>query len=1411
METIGNGWKTIFARLENVKSGKTIDDLGESINDSEKVLSKFGIRLRDTAGEFRSMETVLDEIGNRWSEFSSVEQAQISTAIAGTYQRNTVIATMENYNKVLKYTTESANSAGAAERKYTDYLDSIDAKVSTLTATWESFIANLNADGVYKGVLEFLTSLVNVLDTLVNEWHALEGFLAVGGVAGLFQGGKKIGEFADLFKKFQSVGKGDGLGETVNALIELREEKELLKEAFEKDSSIQDALTQIGVKTQGLSGALLELSLVNKGLSKEQAKVILMTKGYTDLQAELATTTGILGASLAKAGQQSLTLAEGFNAIWKNNKFGIIAVGIGAVVSMLVAVYKHYQKVREEAVQAAEDISNSQANLVKQVNGNVDSLVELEDEYKKLSAGVDSYGNNVSLTADEYSRYQELVNQVLTLSPSLVDAYEDENGKLRDKTELINAAIEAERARLELESRRNTTGTAGKEWLEGINEESKKTRSSKTVIAGLPLINDLEQGDSSKNKELATALLKGAGLDSKTIEETLSANMHGGFLNLSKLISDNVDLIANNVSNINQYIDSNAFNLSDNIDWEEVTDGLSNFSGDYESALLTLDGTNAKFSEDFLTSWSKGLKGASDLTAEEMGVVNRYLQNNIQLEDILDPKGNIDQGKLEGKYRTVGEQLVNALNATIENSSDSVGDAISKMATRSFNSISADDYTAEVNKELNKIFNAVKATAGEDLARDIVADVRVQYNIKSDSEIDALVDAVQAKLSEREVYVDVSGLSVEQLQYVANNIDDVAFSLEMFADGADGTSISVEQLQSVLEMMNINFETVKANAQTLFENLNNTVDAVGMLNDASAEYNSTGDLSISTISQLLELDDKYLASLQLVNGQLVVNTEAIKQEALANLTAGEAETKVALAEVLRQQTGMVLHEVYRANHEASANLKNQLDKEKAAHSDNADQMLAEADAALQLALAKAAEQDVDLSGLKDTDAWKESEEQYKALKNQLLLIQTAGQNFGNSFATAGNAAAQSAKDTTDAWKEEFESLYKELQYLRDMDYISEKEYFVRLNALNQKYFADKEQYLDDYRKYAKEVYQGLKKLREQEEKDRLQEKIDDVDDRIDALRKEKEALQERNEAEDLAIKLQKAKDRYNAAKGQLTNRVYENSVGWTWQADETEVNDAREEVEDIEKEMARKEEEARIDKQIEALEELKQKYQDAMNDIGKDIDRHMDDIDDMVESELPALDKIGQANISYAGVVGAVTPEIGNYLSIQQTQVGSLASSWESAASRIEAAAERIVEAAARAAAAEKRMNRGGGGKSSLGTAAKTAIGIGVGAAKKTAKKGRAGGIEMGAVDFTGELMVHGSPENPEYILTSNQMENFVKNMSRSIPIGQIQNNNENNNDESVVFQNCTFPLNNVREPQSFIPSLKQIAKQNRK
>lgn len=59
---IGESFKTIFARMGKIKLGDYIDDDGTDIsgkvNDVEKVLSKFDIKLMNSADEFRDYEDV---------------------------------------------------------------------------------------------------------------------------------------------------------------------------------------------------------------------------------------------------------------------------------------------------------------------------------------------------------------------------------------------------------------------------------------------------------------------------------------------------------------------------------------------------------------------------------------------------------------------------------------------------------------------------------------------------------------------------------------------------------------------------------------------------------------------------------------------------------------------------------------------------------------------------------------------------------------------------------------------------------------------------------------------------------------------------------------------------------------------------------------------------------------------------------------------------------------------------------------------------------------------------------------------------------------------------------------------------------------------------------------------------------
>lgn len=83
-ESVGNFFKTLFARMGNVKAGKFIDDeTGESLNDVEAVLGNIGISLRDANGNFRNFAEVLSEVAGEWENYDNVTQHAIATAFAG--------------------------------------------------------------------------------------------------------------------------------------------------------------------------------------------------------------------------------------------------------------------------------------------------------------------------------------------------------------------------------------------------------------------------------------------------------------------------------------------------------------------------------------------------------------------------------------------------------------------------------------------------------------------------------------------------------------------------------------------------------------------------------------------------------------------------------------------------------------------------------------------------------------------------------------------------------------------------------------------------------------------------------------------------------------------------------------------------------------------------------------------------------------------------------------------------------------------------------------------------------------------------------------------------------------------------------------------------------------------------------
>ena len=62
-EVVGTALKTIFARIQGLNLGETLDD-GTNLNKYSKALQTVGISIFDQAGQLKDMDAILDELGN---------------------------------------------------------------------------------------------------------------------------------------------------------------------------------------------------------------------------------------------------------------------------------------------------------------------------------------------------------------------------------------------------------------------------------------------------------------------------------------------------------------------------------------------------------------------------------------------------------------------------------------------------------------------------------------------------------------------------------------------------------------------------------------------------------------------------------------------------------------------------------------------------------------------------------------------------------------------------------------------------------------------------------------------------------------------------------------------------------------------------------------------------------------------------------------------------------------------------------------------------------------------------------------------------------------------------------------------------------------------------------------------------
>jgi TP901 family phage tail tape measure protein len=164
-ESIGQSFKTMFARMQDIRLGK-IDEEGIGINNVEKALADVGIELRDSQDEFRNMGDVLQDIAGKWDGMTETQQAYIGKTIAGIRQIEYFKVLMANMSMAYKYQDAQLESAGLAYDRYQIYLESAEAAQNRLKASveglWQTSITS-------KGMIQFYNALSKIIDLIAGS------------------------------------------------------------------------------------------------------------------------------------------------------------------------------------------------------------------------------------------------------------------------------------------------------------------------------------------------------------------------------------------------------------------------------------------------------------------------------------------------------------------------------------------------------------------------------------------------------------------------------------------------------------------------------------------------------------------------------------------------------------------------------------------------------------------------------------------------------------------------------------------------------------------------------------------------------------------------------------------------------------------------------------------------------------------------------------------------------------------------------------------------------------------------------------------------------------------------------------------------------------------------------------------
>ncbi|MGM9608345.1 MAG: hypothetical protein ACI3XJ_12655 [Oscillospiraceae bacterium] len=445
-------------------------------------------------------------------------------------------------------------------------------------------------------------------------------------------------------------------------------------------------------------------ALVQAGVGDETAKAAV--KQALQTKATNAQTAATVAATGATGG---LTAAiKGLGVAMLANPIMTAFVAIAAAVTIAIVAQKKYNKAIQESIEKAQELQDAYKQASDEISNNITTVNDLSKEFATLSKGVGDHGENISLSADEYDRYLEIVQQLVDINPALVKGYDAEGNAIINKNSAIQATIDLLKEQRALELAEATSDDNNWDIAKGLTNSYKQE------------LKDAKEAQDELIRSMSSALrsqvtaddfnriadMFGTVFDTGKSFDITDANDNWYWGTMISYIIDNVEdagiIISENIEYINSLLDQNsdeavAFRQAMTA-WQTAQKTADKAAVAYQSHMKLIAQASVGYDElsdsskDFVNTWIESQKLTSDMSREQVDNITDSIQNmvgllssgievdgkEIDLNSELDKLFKVDWNSIGGEWynsaRDKAEEILTILAQALDLSDQQVID-----------------------------------------------------------------------------------------------------------------------------------------------------------------------------------------------------------------------------------------------------------------------------------------------------------------------------------------------------------------------------------------------------------------------------------------------------------------------------------------------------------------------------------------------------------------------------------------------------------------------------------------------------------------------------------------------------------------------------------------------------------------